>query len=209
MSTFSVYNIKVDNSLSFTPGPTAGYILAIGSEGVTYWTSVVGPTGPQGIQGETGSQGIQGIQGIQGETGATGPQGSSGLTYSQNTGYVTSWSGTNTLGTSSILLSNGDISVYQNTVTTATISGIYNQSLVGHSYVYNLSANATFSFTNAKNATYNFLVNAGSFVFTLGTGSFKTQGATALGYTGSFVMSGIYDGSRMWIATPITNFQDR
>ena len=36
--THSVYNIKIDNSISFTPGPTAGYIMAINSNGVIYWT---------------------------------------------------------------------------------------------------------------------------------------------------------------------------
>lgn len=37
MSTYSVYNIKIDNNLSFTPGATAGYVLAIDSNGNTYW----------------------------------------------------------------------------------------------------------------------------------------------------------------------------
>ena len=38
MSTYSVYNIKIDNQLSFTPGATAGHVLAIGADGNTYWT---------------------------------------------------------------------------------------------------------------------------------------------------------------------------
>lgn len=190
MSTYSVINIKIDNQLAFTPGPTAGFILAIGSNGVSYWTSVTGPTG---------SQGIQGIQGI---TGATGSVGSSGLTYSSTTSYITTWTGATALGTSSILIQNNDIAQYQGVIVTATVSGGIQQSLTGsHQYVYNLSGNATFSYTNPKVATYNFLVNAGTNTFTLVSGFFKTEGATALGYTGSFVMSGMYDGSRMWIST--------
>ena len=39
MATYSVYNIKVDNQLSFTPGPTAGYVLAIDANGNTYWSA--------------------------------------------------------------------------------------------------------------------------------------------------------------------------
>lgn len=232
MSTYSVVNIKISNELSFTPGPTAGFILAIGANGVSYWTSVTGPTGSQGIQGiqgatgdtgATGSQGIQGItgdtgatgsQGIQGIQGSTGPQGdqgiqgatgsvgSSGLTYSSTTSYITTWTGATALGTSSILIQNNDIAQYQGVIVTATVSGGIQQSLTGsHQYVYNLSGNATFSYTNPKVATYNFLVNAGTNTFTLVSGFFKTEGATALGYTGSFAMSGMYDGSRMWIST--------
>jgi hypothetical protein len=35
MSTYSVYDIKIDNSLAFTPGATAGYVLAINTDGST------------------------------------------------------------------------------------------------------------------------------------------------------------------------------
>ena len=38
MSTYSVYNIKVDSGLYFTPGPTAGHVLAIAADGSTYWS---------------------------------------------------------------------------------------------------------------------------------------------------------------------------
>jgi len=38
MSTYSVYDIKIDNSLAFTPGATAGWVLAIDANGDTYWT---------------------------------------------------------------------------------------------------------------------------------------------------------------------------
>jgi hypothetical protein len=39
MSTYSVYNIKIDNNLSFPSGVTAGYVLAINSNGSTYWAA--------------------------------------------------------------------------------------------------------------------------------------------------------------------------
>ncbi len=88
-------------------------------------------------------------------------------------------------------------------VTTATVSSTYTQSLAsGHTYVYNLSGNTTFGFSNATTANYNFLINAGTFSFSLSSGSnWKTVSATALGFTGSFAMSGIYDGTDMWVST--------
>jgi PKD repeat protein len=39
MSTYSVYNIKIDNELRFTPGVTAGYVLAINGDGTTEWVA--------------------------------------------------------------------------------------------------------------------------------------------------------------------------
>ncbi len=86
MSTYSVYNIKVDNSLSFTPGPTAGQVLAIAADGSTYWTTVVGPTGPQGNTGATGSQGNTGA------TGSTGTFAYSSTPLSLADGATISWS---------------------------------------------------------------------------------------------------------------------
>lgn len=41
MATYSVNNITIDNELHFSMGATAGYILAIDTEGVTYWTPPV------------------------------------------------------------------------------------------------------------------------------------------------------------------------
>lgn len=76
MSTYSVYNIKIDNQLSFTPGPTAGYVLAIGADGVAYWVGNV-----SGVTGPTGSQGIQGIQGATGTNGANGATGADGTSF--------------------------------------------------------------------------------------------------------------------------------
>ena len=48
--TYSVYSIKVDNSISFTPGPTAGYVLSINTDGSTFWA-------PQSGGGGTSSNG--------------------------------------------------------------------------------------------------------------------------------------------------------
>lgn len=97
---------------------------------------------------------------------------------------------------------------YQNTVTTGTVSGAFTQSLTySNSYVFNLSAGATFSYSNPAVSNYTFIVNAGTYVFNLSSAStFMTQGGTAVGLTGSFVLSGIYDGSKMWLSTPATNF---
>ena len=36
-ATYSVYNLHIDNEIKFTPGPTAGWILAIDENGETYW----------------------------------------------------------------------------------------------------------------------------------------------------------------------------
>jgi hypothetical protein len=51
------------------------------------------------------------------------------------------------------------------------------------------------------------MIKAGTYSFSLNSASnWQTVGATALGYTGSFVMSAIYDGSDMWVST-IRNYQ--
>ena len=105
--TYSVYNIKVDNGVYFTPGPTAGYVLAINTDGSTYWTGGLaggGSTGPTGPQGPTGPAGATGPQGEQGIQGPTGPAGSvyplytipTGTTYSNGSTvssdiFVNSW----------------------------------------------------------------------------------------------------------------------
>jgi len=36
--THSVYELNIENEIVFTPGPTAGWILAIDEIGDTYWT---------------------------------------------------------------------------------------------------------------------------------------------------------------------------
>lgn len=80
MSTYSVYNIKVDNILQ-TQAATAGWILANDGNGITYWSDPgagsMGPTGPQGATGNDGA------------VGATGPQGATGPTTIQS-GLLTS-----------------------------------------------------------------------------------------------------------------------
>jgi hypothetical protein len=45
MSTYSVYNIHIDNNLSFTPGATAGSVLAIDANGNTSWVPQSGGSG--------------------------------------------------------------------------------------------------------------------------------------------------------------------
>src|SRR5574343_85674 len=222
MSTYSVYNIKVDNILQ-TQAATAGWILANDGNGITYWSDPgagsMGPTGPQGVtgsQGATGNDGAIGATGSQGATGAdgaigaTGPQGATGgygLSYSATTGYVASWTNTAILGTSSIKLTNNNIDEYEINYATASISGVYTQSLSYHQYIYTLTGNTTFGVSGANIATYNFLFNCGTYTLTLNSGSFKTSGATTIGATGSILVSGVYDGSRLWIAT-VNNYND-
>ena len=92
---------------------------------------------------------------------------------------------------------------YSGEVIAATISGAYTCDLsTSNNFALELSGGVTFSFSNAGKSTYNFLVKAGTHSFTLDSGAnWQTVGATALGFTGSFVMSGIYDGTDMWIST--------
>ena len=84
---------------------------------------------------------------------------------------------------------------------TASISGTFTQSLDANNYVYTLTGNTTFGYSNPRTSTYNFMINAGTNSFTLQSGLFKTIGGTWSGLTGSFILSGVYDGSRMWIAS--------
>lgn len=100
--TFSVYNIKVDNSLSFTPGPTAGYVLAIDANGSTYWASApTGSGGSGGASGTSGSSGSSGTSGSSGSSGINGNNGSSGTSGSSGSSGVNGSSGSSgTRGTS-------------------------------------------------------------------------------------------------------------
>lgn len=125
----------------------------------------------------------------------------SGLSYSSTANFVTYFDTTSHIATASIKISSNNIDTYAMNVTTATISGSYTQALDKQQYVYNLSGNTEFGYSSPNVSTYNFLVNAGTYSFTLTTGQFKTVGATALSYTASFVMSGVYDGTRMWVST--------
>lgn len=85
--TYSVYNIKIDNSLSFAPGVTAGYVLGIAADGSTFWT-----TGGFGATGPTGPAGSNGAAGATGNTGATGTFAYSSTPLSLADGATISWS---------------------------------------------------------------------------------------------------------------------
>ena len=88
-----------------------------------------------------------------------------------------------------------------NPVINTSVTGTFTQSLTSNTYVYTLTGDTTFGFTNPTYSTYNFLVKAGTYSFTLDSGSnWQTVGATALGFTGSFVMSCLYDGTDMWVS---------
>jgi hypothetical protein len=95
MSTYSVYNIKVDNDLSFTPGPTAGSVLTIDSDGHTYWSQggsgSAGSSGSSGTSGQNGSSGSSGVSGTSGTSGSSGITGTSGTSGSSGTSAA-SWS---------------------------------------------------------------------------------------------------------------------
>ena len=78
--TYSVYNIKIEDSILFTPGPTAGYVLAIDANGLGYWSQPGSPDA--GATGPTGPQGPAGADGATGPTGSAGATGSSGVTQS-------------------------------------------------------------------------------------------------------------------------------
>jgi collagen type VII alpha len=84
-----------------------------------------------------------------------------------------------------------------------SVSGSFTQSLANsNNFAYTLTGNTTFDYSNATQSVYNFVIKAGTYSFTLGTASnWQTVGATALGFTGSFIMSAIYDGTDMWVAT--------
>lgn len=104
----------------------------------------------------------------------------------------------NTSGTHSI-----GLSLYLQTepVINSSVSGALTQSLTSNTYIYTLTGNTTFAFTNPTYSTYNFLIKAGAYSFSLSSGSnWQSVGATALGWTGSFVMSAIYDGTDMWVS---------
>jgi hypothetical protein len=94
MSTYSVYDIKIDNSLSFTPGPTAGYVLGIKADGTTDW--VQGGGGATGATGATGASGVtQSLFEVYIEAGTT----ASNLTTETNWNTGATYSGTAITGT--------------------------------------------------------------------------------------------------------------
>ena len=101
------------------------------------------------------------------------------------------------------------VPVYSTQVLTNTsVTGTLTQSLIdANNYAYTLTGNTTFGYSNATQSVYNFMIKAGTYSFSLNSASnWQTVGATALGFTGSFVMSAIYDGTDMWVST-IRNYQ--
>lgn len=81
MSTYSVYNLKVNNSLSFDTIAATGSILYINGDGDTYWAEG-GADGTSGTSGINGTSGIDGINGTSGSSGSSGVSGSSGTSGS-------------------------------------------------------------------------------------------------------------------------------
>ena len=94
-------------------------------------------------------------------------------------------------------------SLYTGDIITATISGTHTVDLsTSNIFVFNLSANTTLEFTDAKQSAYNFLVKAGTYSITLGTASnWLLPDGDNISATGSLVISGIYDGTDMWVAS--------
>ena len=109
MATYSVNNIKIDNGLFFTPGPTAGYVLSIDSGGSTTWISPQsGSSGSAGTSGSSGSSGVNGTigsNGLSGTSGTSGVSGSSGSSGSSGTSGANG--GTGSSGTSGVNGGNG------------------------------------------------------------------------------------------------------
>ena len=180
MSTYSVYNIKIDNSLAFTPGPTAGWVLAINTDGSTYWTNAV--SGGAGATGATGATGPAGSNGAAGATGPTGPAGSNGATGSSPT----------------------DNKTFINLTDAATISWTYSTGY--NAKVTLVGTNRTLSIIGATNGDSGVLVvtqgptSSGNRIntwpsaskFQFGTYSFSTVG------TQSDIFTWVYDGTNYY-----------
>lgn len=90
MATYSVYDIKIDNTIAFAPGVTAGYVLTTRLDGTTYWS--LGGSGAVGATGATGPQGNTGATGATGNTGATGTFAYSSTPLLLADGATISWS---------------------------------------------------------------------------------------------------------------------
>jgi hypothetical protein len=93
--------------------------------------------------------------------------------------------------------------LYSGDLVTGTISGSYSVDLsTGNNFQFNLSGNTTLNYTNPIKSTFNFLIKGGTHSLTLGTASnWLSADGDNLGLTGSFVISGIYDGTDMWISS--------
>jgi hypothetical protein len=97
--TYSVNNIRIDNTLVFGTGATAGYVLAIEADGSTYWSSPQsGSSGASGSSGTSGSSGSSGVNGTEGSSGSSGVNGTSGTSGSSGTSGVSGTSGSSPIG---------------------------------------------------------------------------------------------------------------
>jgi hypothetical protein len=92
--------------------------------------------------------------------------------------------------------------IYSGEVQTASISGAYAVDLsTGNNFVFTLTGSTTLTYTNPSKSTYNILVKGGTHSIELGTGSnWLSSEGDAISATGSIVISGIYDGTDMWVA---------
>ena len=94
-------------------------------------------------------------------------------------------------------------SLYLGEVKTASISGAYAVDLSsGNNFVLTLTGATTLTYANPQKSTYNFLIKAGTYSITLGTASnWLLPDGDNISATGSLVISGIYDGTDMWVAS--------
>jgi hypothetical protein len=152
--TYSVYNIKVDNNLSFTPGATAGYVLAIDADGNTYWSAGgaggSGTSGSSGTSGVSGSSGSSGSSGTSGLDGTSGSSGTSGINGTSGVNGATGPAGTGGAGSQNLqqVLSTGNdtggVPIVGADVLISGTYGVNLQNLSNNSYISNALANYTY-----------------------------------------------------------------
>jgi collagen type VII alpha len=194
---------------------TSGTSGTRGTSGTSGNNGTSGTSGVNGTSGTSGQNGSSGTTGTSGQSGTAGTSGASNLsgnaTATGTTNNVAKFTGATALG-NSIAVDNGTSfrsPMFSTPVTlNAAVTGSFNQSLdASNNYAYTLTGNTTFAYSNATMSVYNFVIKAGTYSFTLDSASnWQTVGATALGFTGSFVMSAIYDGTDMWVST-VKNYQ--
>jgi len=189
---------------------TSGESGTSGVDGSSGTSGTSGVNGTSGINGEDGTSGIDGTSGVDGTSGTSGTSavGTSGTSGTSGVDGTSGISGDKTLaetlaiGNESGTYSIGLTFAYQTSpLINSSVTGTFTQSLTSNTYIYTITGDTIFNYDSATYATYNFLVKSGTYSFTLGSASnWQTPGATALGFTGSFVMSTIYDGTDMWVA---------
>jgi hypothetical protein len=180
---------------------TSGTSATSGSSGSSGTSGNTGASGTDGTSGTSGNTGLSGTAGTSGTDGATGTSGTSGSPQNlQQTLAVGNESGTYSIGL--------DFYYQHQPVINTSVSGTFTQSVdASNSYFYTLTGNTSFRYTGATYSIYNFFIKAGTYSFSLDSASnWQTVGATALGFTGSFVMSCGYDGTDMWVSA-IKNYQ--